>query len=133
MTVVAGVETQDQHIKEIIQGPGDVEWKYEMRRECQEILPGLWLGPFLASKNLEVLQSINLTHMYVGQTDEADANDESDKHSLCIRDAKEAFSVKPRFPEYFQYMTLDVQDNEDQNLIRLFPGYTSYDRLYWWC
>jgi hypothetical protein len=43
------------------------------------------------------------------------------KNSLCIRDAKEAFSVKPRFPEHFQYMTLDVQDNEDQNLIRLFP------------
>jgi hypothetical protein len=42
--------------------------------------------------------------------------------SLCIRDAKEAFSVRPRFPDHFRYMTLDVQDNEDQNLIRLFPG-----------
>ena len=41
--------------------------------------------------------------------------------SICIRDAKEAFSVRPRFPDHFRYMTLDVQDNEDQNLIRLFP------------
>jgi serine/threonine/tyrosine-interacting protein len=41
---------------------------------------------------------------------------------VCIRDAKEAFSVKPRFPDHFQYMTLDVEDNEEQNLIRLFPG-----------
>jgi hypothetical protein len=41
--------------------------------------------------------------------------------SVCIRDAKEAFSVRPRFPENFQYMVLDVQDNEEQNLIRLFP------------
>jgi serine/threonine/tyrosine-interacting protein len=40
---------------------------------------------------------------------------------LCIRDAKEAFSVRPRFPDRFRYMTLDVEDNEDQNLIRLFP------------
>lgn len=43
-------------------------------------------------------------------------------YSLCIRDAKEAFSVRPRFPEHFRYMVLDVEDNEDQNLIRLFPG-----------
>ena len=43
------------------------------------------------------------------------------RHSVCIRDAKEAFSVKPRFPGQFEYMTLDVEDNEEQNLIRLFP------------
>lgn len=42
--------------------------------------------------------------------------------SVCIRDAKEAFSVRPRFPENFTYMVLDVEDNEEQNLIRLFPG-----------
>jgi len=42
--------------------------------------------------------------------------------SVCIRDAKEAFSVRPRFPENFQYMVLDVEDNEEQNLIRLFPS-----------
>ena len=41
--------------------------------------------------------------------------------SVCIRDAKEAFSVRPRFQEHFHYMTLDVEDNEEQNLIRLFP------------
>ncbi len=41
--------------------------------------------------------------------------------SVCIRDAKEAFSVRPRFPEHFSYMVLDVQDSEEQNLIRLFP------------
>jgi hypothetical protein len=42
--------------------------------------------------------------------------------SVCIRDAKEAFSVRPRFPEHFRYMVLDVEDNEEQNLIRLFPA-----------
>ena len=44
-------------------------------------------------------------------------------NSVCLRDAKEAFSVKPRFPDHFTYMVLDVQDTEDQNLIRLFPAY----------
>lgn len=42
--------------------------------------------------------------------------------SVCIRDAKEAFSVRPRFQDNFTYLVLDVQDNEEQNLIRLFPG-----------
>ncbi|CAL1713354.1 unnamed protein product [Somion occarium] len=88
--------------QQLIQGPGD-EWTYEMRRQCQEILPGLYLGPLQVSKSLETLQSYGVTHI------------------LCIRDAQEAFSVRPRFPDHFQYMTLDVRDNEDQNLIKLFP------------
>jgi len=95
--------SEDQ-LRDLIQGPGDIEWRYEMRREFQEILPGLLLGPFQVSKNLQVLQSMGVTHI------------------VCIRDAKEAFSVRPRFPEHFKYLTLDVEDNEEQNLIRLFPG-----------
>ncbi|KAH7926453.1 phosphatases II [Leucogyrophana mollusca] len=93
----------EEALRNLVQGPGDVEWRYEMRRECQEILPGLLLGPFQASKSQEVLRSLGITHI------------------VCIRDAKEAFSVKPRFPGQFQYLTLDVEDNEEQNLIRLFP------------
>ena len=42
--------------------------------------------------------------------------------SVCIRDKKEAFSVKPRFPDEIAYLVLDVQDHEEQNLIRLFPA-----------
>jgi hypothetical protein len=44
-------------------------------------------------------------------------------HRVCVRDAKEAFSVRPRFPDSFQYLVLDVQDSEEQNLIRLFPRF----------
>ncbi|KDR82613.1 hypothetical protein GALMADRAFT_238018 [Galerina marginata CBS 339.88] len=102
MTMAAPM-TEEQ-LRTVIQGPIDVEWRYEMRRECQEILPGLLLGPFVASKSLDTLLSLGVTHI------------------VCIRDAKEAFSVRPRFPERFKYMTLDVEDNEEQNLIRLFPA-----------
>ncbi|KIK01918.1 hypothetical protein K443DRAFT_678056 [Laccaria amethystina LaAM-08-1] len=98
------VTMTDDELRQVVQGPGDVEWRYEMRRECQQILPGLLLGPFVASKSLQTLRSLNISHI------------------VCIRDAKEAFSVKPRFPEHFTYLTLDVEDNEEQNLIRLFPG-----------
>lgn len=93
-----------EQLKEIIQGPSDVEWRYEMRRDCQEIIPGLLLGPFLVSRNLERLKQLRVTHV------------------VCIRDAAEAFSVKPRFPDQLVYLTLDVKDTEDQNLIKLFPG-----------
>ncbi|KAF8967127.1 phosphatases II [Flammula alnicola] len=102
----------EEQMRSVIQGPVDVEWRYEMRRECQEILPGLLLGPFVASKSLETLVSLGVTHI------------------VCIRDAKEAFSVRPRFPDRFKYMVLDVEDNEEQNLIRLFPAYVLFLLIY---
>ncbi|KAG8908434.1 hypothetical protein FRB99_006639 [Tulasnella sp. 403] len=96
-------QTQIQSASSINTGPSDVEWKYEMRRECQLIVPGVLLGPFQVSKDLKKLRDHEITHI------------------LCIRDVKEAFSVKPRFPNDFSYLVLDVEDTEEQNLIRLFP------------
>ncbi|KDQ09892.1 hypothetical protein BOTBODRAFT_36704 [Botryobasidium botryosum FD-172 SS1] len=89
-------------------GPNDafeqeVEWRYEMRRDCQEILPGVLLGPSQVAKDLNKLRALGVTHI------------------ICVRDEQEAFSVRPRFPENFQYLTLDVKDSDEQNLIRLFP------------
>jgi serine/threonine/tyrosine-interacting protein len=92
-----------QELRDLIQGPGDVEWRYDMRHQCQEILPGLLLGPFQVSKNQLTLNELGISHI------------------VCIRDEKEAFSVRPRFPDAFEYLVLDVQDSEEQNLIRLFP------------
>ena len=94
-----------------------------MRHECQEILPGLLLGPFTASKSLKTLQALRITHMYFNGYCHASEPKLKYRNRVCIRDAKEAFSVKPRFPEQFIYMVLDVQDNEEQNLIRIFPQY----------
>lgn len=41
----------------------DNEQRYEMRRDCQEIFPGLLLGPFQASKSLEKLKELGVTHV----------------------------------------------------------------------
>jgi serine/threonine/tyrosine-interacting protein len=101
--------------------------RYEMRRQCQEILPGLFLGPFVASKSLETLNSLQISHMCVLREKMAHRSlTRILPHSVCIRDQKEAFSVRPRFPEHFRYLVLDVQDNEEQNLIRLFPECVHY-------
>lgn len=37
--------------------------RYEMRREAQEILPNLYLGPFQASTNLGRLRSMGIAYM----------------------------------------------------------------------
>lgn len=79
------------------------EWRYEMRREAQEIVPGLFVGPYQSSRLLEPLKALNLTHV------------------VCVYDQREKAFVKPRFPEHFKYLALEVRDAADQNLIQIFP------------
>lgn len=38
-------------------------WKRDMRHEAQEILPGLWLGPFTVASSKSRLQEIGVTHL----------------------------------------------------------------------
>ncbi|KND02796.1 uncharacterized protein SPPG_01877 [Spizellomyces punctatus DAOM BR117] len=79
------------------------DWRYEMRREMQEILPGLWLGPYQCSKNKELLKSKGITHV------------------LCIRDSNERHVVKTTFPDDFVYHVIEVSESPMQNLIPYFP------------
>ena len=79
------------------------DWRYEMRREAQEILPGLFVGPYQSSRSLDTLHALAISHI------------------VCISDRREAHLVKPRFPHDFVYLSLEVRDAQDQNLIRLFP------------
>ena len=57
----------------------NMEWKYEMRRDMQQIIPGLWLGPYVCARNFELLRSHNITHV------------------LCLRDGAEANIIKTPF------------------------------------
>jgi len=59
-----------------------------MRREMQEIIPGLFLGPFYCAKNLKLLQDNKITHI------------------LCINDVKEEKIVKPYFKGQFIYLIM---------------------------
>uniref|UniRef100_A0A671SSS0 Serine/threonine/tyrosine-interacting protein A-like n=1 Tax=Sinocyclocheilus anshuiensis TaxID=1608454 RepID=A0A671SSS0_9TELE len=76
-----------------------------MRREMQEILPGLFLGPYSAAmkSKLSVLEKQGITHI------------------VCVRQDIEANFIKPNFPHKFRYLVLDIADNPVENIIRYFP------------
>ncbi|KAJ3186560.1 hypothetical protein HDU85_007380 [Gaertneriomyces sp. JEL0708] len=84
------------------------DWRYEMRRDIQEILPGLWLGPWECSKNRALLKEKGITHV------------------LCIRDKSERHFIKPKFPEDFIYEIIEVSESPLQNLIPYFPQATAF-------
>ena len=79
------------------------DWRYEMRREAQEILPGLFVGGYQPSRDLELLNRLGITSI------------------VCVSEDREKHLVKPRFIGQFEYMNLEMRDATDQNLIRLFP------------
>uniref|UniRef100_A0A8C8IFX5 Tyrosine-protein phosphatase domain-containing protein n=1 Tax=Oncorhynchus tshawytscha TaxID=74940 RepID=A0A8C8IFX5_ONCTS len=88
-----------------LQFPSLPDWAYPMRREMQEILPGLFLGPYSAAmkSKLSVLERQGITHM------------------VCVRQDIEANFIKPNFPHKFRYLVLDIADNPVENIIRYFP------------
>ncbi|GAA5916420.1 hypothetical protein JCM6882_001556 [Rhodosporidiobolus microsporus] len=102
MSGLNGISAELQALED--QVPNKHEWKYEMRREAQEILPGLYVGPFQPSWKLDVLQSLGITHI------------------LCIAESREQHLFKARFPETFVYHIQEIRDADDQNLIRIFPA-----------
>ncbi|XP_036611433.1 serine/threonine/tyrosine-interacting protein-like [Trichosurus vulpecula] len=83
----------------------DVEsWTYRMRRELQEIVPGLFLGPYSsAMKNkLPELQNRGITHV------------------ICVRQSLEAKFIKPNFPQILRYLVLEIADTPVENIVRFF-------------
>ncbi|KAL5009119.1 hypothetical protein ScPMuIL_014700 [Solemya velum] len=89
--------------------PNNVEftedWVYTMRREMQEIVPGLYLGPYAAAMKCKfnILKGFGITHI------------------VCVRQNVEAHFVRPNFPAFFRYLVLDVADSVTENIIQFFP------------
>lgn len=82
-----------------------MEWNYEMRREMQEIIPGLYLGPYSAAMKTkcEHLLEHHITHI------------------VCIRQQLEAHFIRPNFPHLFKYLVLDIADCLSESIIQHFP------------
>ncbi|BFZ11793.1 hypothetical protein BsWGS_14832 [Bradybaena similaris] len=83
---------------------GFEDWEYSMRRQMQEIVPGLFLGPYAAAmkSKLECLQNAGITHI------------------VCIRQSIEANFIRPNFPQHFRYLVLDIADSPTENIIKHF-------------
>ncbi|POY70747.1 hypothetical protein BMF94_6157 [Rhodotorula taiwanensis] len=109
MSTLHGASKELQALEDQVQNRTD--WKYEMRRDAQEILPGLYVGPFQPSWKREVLQGLGITHI------------------LCIAETRESHILKPKFPDEFVYLIQDIRDADDQNLIRIFPQYSKFNHL----
>ena len=78
------------------------DWTYTMKREAQEIVPGLYLGPYGAAKNLEFLQKNGITDI------------------LIVRSADEAQLIKPKFPGQFEYHNCTCNHSQFENIIQYF-------------
>jgi len=84
---------------------GNTDWTYTMRRTMQEIVPGVFLGPYSAAQRtkLDALKQHGITHI------------------VCVRQDVEAHFIKPNFPEEIQYLTLNIADSVTENIIHHFP------------
>lgn len=82
----------------------DTDWTYTKKREAQEIVPGVWLGPFGAARDQEFLKRANITDV------------------LVVRAPEEARIIAPKYPEFIHYEVLECRDNPFENVIRFFPA-----------
>ena len=85
--------------------PSSIGWTYSMRRNMQEIIPGVFLGPYSSA-----LKSCRTNLLSRGIT-----------HIICVRQDIEANFIKPQFTDHFNYMTLDIADTVTESIIHLFP------------
>ncbi|XP_053204645.1 serine/threonine/tyrosine-interacting protein B-like [Panonychus citri] len=79
-------------------------WEYTMRRDRQEIVPGIYLGPYSSATR----SKINELHQ------------DGITHIICVRDESESKFIKPNFPGQIQYMVLNISDNFFQAIIPFF-------------
>mmetsp|Transcript_23019 Transcript_23019/g.62380 ORF Transcript_23019/g.62380 Transcript_23019/m.62380 type:complete len:185 (+) Transcript_23019:38-592(+) len=78
-----------------------MEWNYEMRRQMQEILPSLFLGPYGAAKDLTALREQGVTHI------------------LIVRSTLER-RLEAKHPDVFRYHVVEVPEGPTENLILFF-------------
>lgn len=85
--------------------PSSAGWNYNMRRNMQEIIPGVFLGPYSAAQR-------NCRSLLL---------DKGISYIICVRQDKEAHFIKPQFNDpNFTYLTLDIADIATENIIRFF-------------
>ncbi|KAF3206391.1 hypothetical protein TWF191_001472 [Orbilia oligospora] len=87
------------------------DWRYESRREAQQILPHLYLGPVSAAKDLAYLRRENITLLI------AVRNNVTARHRLL--NAYNEIAKDPELKARIRFESVDVSGN--QELIASFP------------
>ncbi|XP_011140763.1 serine/threonine/tyrosine-interacting protein isoform X1 [Harpegnathos saltator] len=89
---------------------GPKEWTYTMRRQMQEVIPGLFLGPYSAASRskLDSLLEHGITHI------------------VCVRQDIEANFIRPNFPDKFKYLVLNIADTATENIIQHFQNVKTF-------
>jgi len=81
--------------------PPPPDWVYTMRRERQEILPGIFLGPYASAGKAALcsLQRDGITHV------------------VCVRQGVEARLVRPLHENSITYLTVQLSDSVTEPII----------------
>lgn len=81
------------------------EWRYSMRRQMQEVYPGIFLGPYsVAGKTqLAQLQAAGISHI------------------VCVRCEAEEHIVRPHFPDVFKYLVVTMENSSNNSTPRSAP------------
>mmetsp|Transcript_29025 Transcript_29025/g.52870 ORF Transcript_29025/g.52870 Transcript_29025/m.52870 type:complete len:219 (-) Transcript_29025:175-831(-) len=82
----------------------DTDWTYPKKREAQEIIPGVWLGPFGAARDQDFLRRVQITD------------------ALVVRAPEEARIIGPKYPDFIHYEVLECRDHPFENIIQFFPA-----------
>ncbi|XP_011862435.1 PREDICTED: serine/threonine/tyrosine-interacting protein B-like isoform X2 [Vollenhovia emeryi] len=87
-----------------------LDWTYTMRRDMQEVIPGLFLGPYSAASRskLQTLKDHGITHI------------------VCVRHALEINFIRPNFPSDFKYLVLEIANTFVENIMQHFKASTSF-------
>ncbi|EER02499.1 Serine/threonine/tyrosine-interacting protein, putative, partial [Perkinsus marinus ATCC 50983] len=84
-------------------------WDYDMKREAQEILPNLYLGPFGCARDLDVVRRVGITHIVV------------------VRSVEESRFLREKFvDDGIRYLTIDARDSPFENMIRHFKPVSEF-------
>ncbi|CAL8120235.1 unnamed protein product [Orchesella dallaii] len=89
---------------------GNLEWQYTMRRTMQEIIPGLFLGPYASATRAkqEEMKAAGLTHI------------------VCVRQNLERNLIRPNHPDHFKYLVVEIADSATENIIPHFKVVNSF-------
>ncbi|ORZ39470.1 protein-tyrosine phosphatase-like protein [Catenaria anguillulae PL171] len=84
-------------------------WSYAMRQRAQEVIPGVFVGPYTMARNIPTLIALGISHCVLVQS---------------------TFEARLRTPQLAQHgiqvLHMTVEESQTQNVISLFPQFSQF-------